>query len=350
MPRERIKRKRKEKQWYSVLAPHMFGKAKIAETLADDPEKIKGRNVEISFQELTNDFAKSHIKLKFKIVDIKGLEANTLFIGHSLTSDYIKRMSRKHKSKVDGVFDVRTKDGIRVRIKPSALAGKRIQTSQKRAIRAILKETMEKEAKSRNFESFIKLMLDGELGREAYRLSKKIYPIKRVEIYKSELLEIPKVEAIVEEEEEATGETEAAGPDDTEQSTGETSEVTAEEGQEVVEEAVEEEQEHEGQEEEPVAAEDDVGEADTDTEEDISESVEGEDAGEEDIEETADEVDEESEGVAEEESETEEAMVVEGDEKSEEAEAIAPAEEEAEDLTESEVAEGDKGKEEKEQA
>ncbi|NIA09908.1 MAG: 30S ribosomal protein S3ae [Nitrospiraceae bacterium] len=202
MPRERIKRKRKEKEWYSVLAPHMFGKAKIAETLADDPEKLIGRNVEISFQELTNDFAKSQIKLKFKIVNTSGLEANTVFVGHSLTSDYIKRMSRKHKSKVDGVFDARTKDGIRVRVKPSALAGKRIQASQKRAIRAILKETIEKEAKSRNFEAFIKLMLDGELGKEAYRLSKKIYPIKRVEIYKSEILEIPKVEAIVFEEEE----------------------------------------------------------------------------------------------------------------------------------------------------
>ncbi|KAA0003072.1 MAG: 30S ribosomal protein S3ae, partial [Thermoplasmata archaeon] len=202
MPRERIKRKRKEKQWYSVLAPHMFGRAKIADTPSDDPEKLIGRNVEVSLQELTNDFAKSHIKLKFKIVNSKGLEANTIFIGHSLTSDYVKRMSRKHKSKVDGVFDVKTRDGILVRLKPSALAGKRIQTSQKRAIRQILKETMEREASTHDFEQFIKLMLDGDLGKEAYRLSKKIYPIKRVEVYKSEILEIPKVEAIADRAEE----------------------------------------------------------------------------------------------------------------------------------------------------
>ena len=209
MPRERIKRKRKEKEWYTVLAPQMFGKAKIAETPADDPEKLMGRNVEVSLQELTNDFAKSHIKLKFKIVNTKGLEANTVFVGHSLTTDYVKRMSRKHRSKVDGVFDVKTKDGVLVRLKPSALAGKRIQTSQKRAIRAILKETMEKEAKGRTFEQFIKFMLDGDLGKEAYRLSKKIYPIKRVEVYKSEIRDIPKVEAIadiVEEEAEQTEE------------------------------------------------------------------------------------------------------------------------------------------------
>ncbi len=212
MPRERIKRKKKDKEWYNVLAPHMFGKAKIAETIADDPEKITGRNVDISLQELTNDFAKSHIKLRFKIVDTRGLEANTVFIGHSLTSDYIKRMSRKHKSKVDGVFDIRTRDGVRVRIKPSALASKRIQTSQKRAIRAILKETMRKEAVAHDFNGFVKLMLDGELGKEAYRLSKKIYPIKRVEVYKSEVMEIPKVKAIADKDEETGEEIEEAAP------------------------------------------------------------------------------------------------------------------------------------------
>jgi len=260
MPRERIKRKRKEKQWYGVLAPQTFGKAKIAETPADDPEKLIGRNVEISLQELTNDFAKSHIKLKFKIVNTKGLEANTVFVGHSLTTDYVKRMSRKHRSKVDGVFDVKTKDGILVRLKPSALAGKRIQTSQKRAIRAILKETMEKEAKDRNFEQFIKFMLDGDLGKEAYRLSKKIYPIKRVEVYKSEVLEIPKVEAIADIVEEEVEQTEEG----VEKTEGEETEEVAPAGEEAPEEAQQIEEQ-----EEPSHAE-------TEEQEEVTEEVEAE--------------------------------------------------------------------------
>ena len=248
MPRERIKRKRKEKQWYSVLAPHMFGRAKIADTPSDDPEKLIGRNVEVSLQELTNDFAKSHIKLKFKIVNSKGLEANTIFIGHSLTSDYVKRMSRKHKSKVDGVFDVKTRDGILVRLKPSALAGKRIQTSQKRAIRQILKETMEREASTHDFEQFIKLMLDGDLGKEAYRLSKKIYPIKRVEVYKSEILEIPKVEAIADRAEEEAQEIAEEQPEEQEEEQEEQQEEQPEEVPEQSEESKEEEQPEEQEE------------------------------------------------------------------------------------------------------
>ena len=202
MPRERLRRKKKAKEWYTVLAPQMFGKAKVAETIADEPEKTIGRNIEVSLQDLTNDFSKSHIKLTFKVVETKGHEAHTIFMGHSLTADYVKRMSRRHRAKVDAVFKVETKDGVRMRLKPSTLAGKRLQSSQKRAIRSIIIETMQKEATNHRFSEFVKLMLDGELGKLAYKESKTIYPVKRVEVYKSEIMEIPKVKAVAEEDAE----------------------------------------------------------------------------------------------------------------------------------------------------
>jgi len=194
------KKKKTVKNWYSLLAPSMFGKAKIAETPADDPDKVLGRVVEVSMQELTGDFAKAHIKLLFKVVDVGGLEARTAFVGHTSTTDYIKRMARRHKSKIDGVFDVTTKDGMRIRVKPSAYTGKRIQTSQKRAIRAVMKEVVETLARNNTLDDFVKYMLDGEIGKQTYKLSKTIYPVKRVEVHKSELLDVPKVEAKKEEE------------------------------------------------------------------------------------------------------------------------------------------------------
>ncbi len=195
------RKKKVTKEWYSVIAPSMFGKVKLAETPADDPAKVLGRTVEVSLQELTNDIAKAHIKLKFKVVDVSGLEAHAAFIGHSTTSDYVKRMARKHKSKIDGVFDVQTKDGKRIRVKPSAYTAKRLQSSQKRAIRAIMKDVITTLAQNNTFDEFVKHMLNGEIGKQTYKLAKPIYPVKRVEIHKSELLEIPKVEVKKEEEE-----------------------------------------------------------------------------------------------------------------------------------------------------
>lgn len=202
------RKKKKQKIWYSLIAPSMFGKKKIAETPADDPEKVLGRTVEVSLQELTGDFAKAHIKLIFKVVEVKGLEAHTVFIGHTTTTDYVKRMARRHKSKIDGVFDVTTKDGKRIRVKPSAYTSKRIQTSQKKAIRAVMKQVIETIAQNNTLEDFVKFMLDGEIGKQTYKLSKPIYPVKRVEVHKSELLEVPKVEVKKEEEEEEVEEIE----------------------------------------------------------------------------------------------------------------------------------------------
>ena len=201
-------KKKKTKEWYSLIAPQMFGKVKLAETLSDNSNKVLGRTVEVSLQQLTNDIAKSHVKLRFKVVDVKGLEAQTAFIGHSTTTDYVKRMARKHKSKMDGVFDVKTKDGKRIRVKPSAYTGKRLQASQKKIIRSIMKDVITTLANNSTLDEFVKAMLDGEIGKQAYKLSKPIYPVKRVEIHKSELLEIPKVEVKKEEAEKEISEEE----------------------------------------------------------------------------------------------------------------------------------------------
>jgi len=197
-------KKKKEKSWYWLVSPQMFGKARIVETPASSPENLYGRTVEVSMQELSGDFSKAHIKLIFKVNEVSGLEAYTDFIGHTTTTDYVKRIARRHRAKIDGVFDVTTKDGKRIRVKPSAYALKRLQTSQKSAIRKIMKEVIETMAKTNNFDDFVKLMLDGEMSKQIYKLSKVIYPIKRVEIHKSEVLEQLEVKAKKEEISEAT--------------------------------------------------------------------------------------------------------------------------------------------------
>lgn len=243
---ERRGKKKKQKIWYSLIAPSMFGKKKIGETPADDPEKVLGRTVEVSLQELTGDFAKAHLKVILKVVNVKGLEAHTVFIGHSTTTDYVKRMARRHKSKIDGVFDVTTKDGKRIRVKPSAYTAKRIQTSQKRAIRAVMKQVIETMAQNNTLEDFVKFMLNGEIGKQTYKLAKPIYPVKRVEVHKSELLEVPKVE--VKKEEEEMEEIEKEMEEEAEEEVAEEEEI--EEAEETKEEEEMEEEEVEKMEEE----------------------------------------------------------------------------------------------------
>jgi len=190
----KIKDRWKAKKWFNVLAPASFENVTIAQTLANDPDLIIGRVTGISMQDLTNDFRRSHILLYFKIHEVEDSNAHTHFVGHSLTSDYLRRMIRRRRSKIEGVYDVTTRDGAKLRVKPFATTDKRIQNSQKRVIRESMKSTMTKQAKSNTLSEFIRDIIDGKMGRDIYKNCKKLYPVKRVEIYKTELISGPTIE------------------------------------------------------------------------------------------------------------------------------------------------------------
>jgi small subunit ribosomal protein S3Ae len=203
----KVKDKWRSKEWYRILAPDMFNNAQIAETLTDETEKLMGRVTEVTMQDLTGDFSKMHIKLQFKINDVSGFDAHTHFVGHTLTSDYIRRLTRRKHSKTDGVFDVLTKDKAKVRVKPMAVTEKRIQVSQQQAIRSIMGEIINKEAKKRTSSEFIREMLSGNISKSILKACKPIYPLKRVEIRKSEIMRLP-TEKFIEAPTEAEAEEE----------------------------------------------------------------------------------------------------------------------------------------------
>ncbi|MFW6120376.1 MAG: 30S ribosomal protein S3ae [Petrotogales bacterium] len=190
----RVKDKWRSKNWYQILAPTLFDDVPISETLSENPENLIGRVTNVSLQDITNDFRKSHIKLLFKINKVEEGNAHTQFKGHTLTSDYLRKMIRRKKSRVDGIYDVETKDGARLRVKPFAIADKRVQNSQKKLIRNTMKETITKEGKTKTLNEFLRDIFDGKIGSEIYRDCKKFYPVKRVEIYKTEIKRVPTVE------------------------------------------------------------------------------------------------------------------------------------------------------------
>lgn len=188
----KVKDKWKAKGWYRVAAPEMFNNALIAETVADTPEKLIGRTVETTMQELTGDVSKTHLKLRFQINDVKGSDAHTRFIGHNLANDYIRRLTRKRRSQIDESYSVLTKDGSELMVKAIALAEKKIQSSQGTAIRNIMKDTINENAGSKTLGGFVKEMISGGLSANIFSKCKPVYPLKRVEIRASEILSTPK--------------------------------------------------------------------------------------------------------------------------------------------------------------
>ncbi len=183
----KIKDKWKAKVWYNLLAPEMFNKQLLGETPTDTPDKLVGRITEVTVQDLTGDFSKMHIKLLFRVNQVQGQDALTQFVGHDMTSDYIRRLTRRKRTRTDLTVDVTTKDGWKLRVKPMAITDRRIQSSKQRVIRAIMTKTIADQASKQSVGEFVKGIISGELAKAIALGCKPIHPVSRVEVRKSEV-------------------------------------------------------------------------------------------------------------------------------------------------------------------
>jgi small subunit ribosomal protein S3Ae len=189
----KVKDRWKAKNWYNILAPPSFDNATVADTLADNPDSLINRVTGVSLQDLTNDFRKSHIVLYFQVKNVEENNAHTQFIGHTLTSDYLRRLIRRRRSKIEGIYDVTTRDGALIRVKPFAATDRRIQNSQKKVVRESMKKTITEQATKSTLSELVNIIIDGKLGSELFKNCKNLYPIKRIEIYRTEVITQPTV-------------------------------------------------------------------------------------------------------------------------------------------------------------
>lgn len=191
-----VKDKWKMKQWYSVVVPEVFGGIAIATTPADKPWKLLGRVFETTLFDITGDFSQVHIHLKFQAYDVKGDVVYTRFKGHELARDYMKSIIRRKSSKVATIVEVSTKDGYGLRVTGVALTAFRCKTSQKHLIRKLMREIITNYVSERTLSEVIQAMVFGSLALEIFQKAKKIYPLRKVEIYKSKLLSIMTPEGV----------------------------------------------------------------------------------------------------------------------------------------------------------
>lgn len=177
----------KAKQWYNLVAPEMFGKANIGETVADVPEKLVGRVIEVTLGELTNDLSKQNIKLILKVDSVGGDSAYTKFTGHQLTADYLRSLVKRSTSNIETNISVLTRDGYTIRVKPSCYTIKRARANQVKAIRAVMNTVIAARAKEMDLEQFVQEVVTGKLSASIYHDVKPIYPLRRVEVRKTEI-------------------------------------------------------------------------------------------------------------------------------------------------------------------
>ena len=186
-----VRDKWRGKAWYMVVAPPFFGNIELGAVPAEEQERLIGRVVEATLYDITSDFSHMYLKMFFQISEIDGKTARTLFKGHEYSRDYLRSLVRRRTTKVDGLFNLTTKEGYKLRIAVSALTLSRIRTSQEKVIRNIMAKTINERAAALTLDQFVQEMVLGKIASDIYNEAKSVAPLRHVGIRKSKLLAQP---------------------------------------------------------------------------------------------------------------------------------------------------------------
>ncbi len=135
--------------------------------------------------EMTSDYSKQNIKMNFKVTNVAGDAAYTEFVGHEVTKDYLRSMVKRRTSRIDSLVLLTTKEGRRIRVTATCFTISRAEMSQAKAIRSTITQYLIAKSSTMTYEQFVRDMVLGELSREIFKIVKKIYPTRRVEVIKS---------------------------------------------------------------------------------------------------------------------------------------------------------------------
>ena len=183
---------KKKKLEFEIVAPSYFNSVTLGKTTAKDAKSVLGRTVLISMRDLTGKPTMTGVFARFYVVDVKGDRAQTILKEHEVSSSMIKRQTRRRRSKVEIVHDFNTRDGMRVRMKTDVFTNRRASSNQQTALRQLVMDNLTSLSASK---AYADVMLDVVFGKAAMTLNeacKKIMPIRRVEIRKTELQTVPK--------------------------------------------------------------------------------------------------------------------------------------------------------------
>ena len=193
MPRRRrkVQDKWRMKTWYNIQSPSYFGEAYIGSAPCSDPDKMIGRVIAKTLYDLTDDFAHQHLKLFFKITDVKGNDCATIFKGHEYSREYLRGLVRRRSTRIDDILNLTTKDGYKVRVSIVVLSAQNARTSQVSAVRKVIQRISKEKAQDLNFEQFVREAVLGKIASDMYNETKKIIPIRHVGIRKTKLIASP---------------------------------------------------------------------------------------------------------------------------------------------------------------
>ncbi|MCS7138842.1 MAG: 30S ribosomal protein S3ae [Crenarchaeota archaeon] len=179
------------KKWFPVIAPDYLGGKQICQLVTSNVSDLIGRTISLLLSELTDDPSHTTVKIKFKVIGIRGESALTDFWGYELDRDFIRSLLRKGSSRVDRIFEATTKDGYKMRITVLAITRYEASQSQKKKMRKAMMEIILNKCNKLNYAQFIQELVFGKIESDLYNEAKKFHRIKLAGVKKMKIIEAP---------------------------------------------------------------------------------------------------------------------------------------------------------------
>lgn len=184
------------------MAPRELGARLLGQTPTTDPKLLIGRNMDVGVPEITGDNSKYYMKLKVRINKIEGKTCLTSFNGFECAREHLMRMVRKRNKKVENVFDVVTKDGWLLRIKPWTILNGRPASTVENKMRLFMMKFLNEFARENNINDMIRKIISTEVQMRIKREGSKIYPVRFSEIARIKVMRSPEFKPTKPEPEE----------------------------------------------------------------------------------------------------------------------------------------------------
>ncbi len=169
--------KKKKKKWIVIYASPEFNNQEIGETYVEESENAIGRVIEVNLMMLTKDPKKQTFNGYFKISEVKNNQAFTKFIGYSIQAAQLKKITRKAKNKVDDSFIYKTKDNIKIAIKPILITKVLAYKTSLKSLRKETRNFLTEYVKNTTFSQIMKDVVSNTLQREIKTACKKVLPL-----------------------------------------------------------------------------------------------------------------------------------------------------------------------------
>jgi len=183
MAKASVKTKQVKKIWVPLIAPDMFNKQVLGETLVYEPNLVNGRVISVNLAVLTRDMRSQNITVKFKVKEVNGQKAFTDFIGYEMSQSSLRKMIRRKKSKIMQSSVFKTADNVVLRIKTIMISRGDANRSVLTRIRKINDYGLYQITGNMTFEQLSQDVIAHKIQSVVKKQLDKIYPLKIYEFY-----------------------------------------------------------------------------------------------------------------------------------------------------------------------